>query len=415
MAQVWLTTAVVCVLCCLSVLRACKWDPATESDQGLDIGIINDGIPYITDLLEILDTEQCQKACCEREDCHLALIGFPADGHQICHLVNCMKDGKDVCVLTKSTQFQVYRKIQETAEEEHQGEAEVRALNTTDHCHYPFSVGKCRASFPRFYYDITDQTCKVFIYGGCSGNDNNFSSKEEWAVLEDPNSAAQGSRMSSSENIDDVEPKALPEMSSEEFQEKCLASADTGPCRASIKRFYYSNGACQAFTYGGCQGNQNNYDTEQSCMNTCTVKVITKNQTSTDAFEAKCVVPSDSGPCRAAFRKFYFDASTQSCKPFVYGGCKGNLNRYSSEEECMSACSESDGGHEEHGHSKDRRLTPAFLITLAIISALLLVGLMLITIRRRAHLHFTILDDKEELLPAEEQVCYEQLPKQITN
>lgn len=40
-------------------------------------------------------------------------------------------------------------------------------------------VGSCRAAFPKYYYDVTNQTCKLFIYGGCNGNGNNFYSQEE--------------------------------------------------------------------------------------------------------------------------------------------------------------------------------------------------------------------------------------------
>ena len=55
---------------------------------------------------------------------------------------------------------------------------------------------------------------------------------------------------------------------------------------------------------------------------------------STDA----CMVPSDSGPCRAAFNLFYFDPSTSSCQSFIYGGCQGNSNRYGTLDECMARC-----------------------------------------------------------------------------
>lgn len=131
MAQVFFTVSVVAFFCCLTVINACNWDPDTEINQGLDPESFNDNAPYLTNLSEISDAEQCQRACCEREDCQLALIGSPADGPLECYLVNCVKDGRDVCVLSQSTQFQVYRKIPETAEEEQKNEAEVRTLNTT--------------------------------------------------------------------------------------------------------------------------------------------------------------------------------------------------------------------------------------------------------------------------------------------
>ncbi|XP_016144196.1 four-domain proteases inhibitor-like [Sinocyclocheilus grahami] len=179
MAQVCLTASIVGFLCCLSVLNACKWDLDTELEQGLDISSFDNGAAYLADQPEISDAEQCQNACCERDDCQLAVIGTPADGRPECRLVSCMKDGKDVCVLTQSTQFKVYRKILDSADQKTQIAAEVRSVNTTDHCRLPSVVGNCRAAFPRFYYDVISQTCKQFVYGGCGGNDNNFNSQEE--------------------------------------------------------------------------------------------------------------------------------------------------------------------------------------------------------------------------------------------
>ncbi|KAL0174119.1 hypothetical protein M9458_030087, partial [Cirrhinus mrigala] len=49
--------------------------------------------------------------------------------------------------------------------------------------------------------------------------------------------------------------------------------------------------------------------------------------------------------------------------------------------------------------------------TLAIMSAVLLVGLILIAVRRNSQKGLLILDDKEELLPEDEQVSFEKLPK----
>ncbi|KAK3099596.1 hypothetical protein FSP39_006796 [Pinctada imbricata] len=44
------------------------------------------------------------------------------------------------------------------------------------------------------------------------------------------------------------------------------------------------------------------------------------------------------GKCKAMFKNFYFDSSQSECVPFIYGGCGGNDNRFSSLEECEDAC-----------------------------------------------------------------------------
>ncbi|KAG7263021.1 hypothetical protein CRUP_016796 [Coryphaenoides rupestris] len=49
----------------------------------------------------------------------------------------------------------------------------------TDACRRPKVVGSCRAFLPRFYYDVSTQRCRGFIYGGCENNGNNFPSQEE--------------------------------------------------------------------------------------------------------------------------------------------------------------------------------------------------------------------------------------------
>jgi hypothetical protein len=48
-----------------------------------------------------------------------------------------------------------------------------------DRCSQPVETGHCRAMFPRYAFNATSQRCEEFVYGGCSGNDNNFDSLEE--------------------------------------------------------------------------------------------------------------------------------------------------------------------------------------------------------------------------------------------
>ena len=50
-----------------------------------------------------------------------------------------------------------------------------------------------------------------------------------------------------------------------------------------------------------------------------------------------CDQPAAQGPCRAAQRSWFFDATAGDCKPFLYGGCQGNANRFSTFDECAAA------------------------------------------------------------------------------
>ncbi len=52
----------------------------------------------------------------------------------------------------------------------------------------------------------------------------------------------------------------------------------------------------------------------------------------------ECGGPPDSGVCDAYAPSWYHDPSSGICRPFVYGGCGGNKNRYPTLEACNQAC-----------------------------------------------------------------------------
>ncbi|KAL6484925.1 hypothetical protein MHYP_G00069700 [Metynnis hypsauchen] len=56
----------------------------------------------------------------------------------------------------------------------------------------------------------------------------------------------------------------------------CWAPARRGPCRAKLPRWYFvaEMGRCTPFTFGGCGGNRNNFESEEYCMAVCSSSVL---------------------------------------------------------------------------------------------------------------------------------------------
>lgn len=55
-------------------------------------------------------------------------------------------------------------------------------------------------------------------------------------------------------------------------------------------------------------------------------------------YTAVCEQAEERGPCEGSFRRWHFNKETDSCEPFVFGGCKGNKNNFVSEEACKYQC-----------------------------------------------------------------------------
>ncbi|GJQ76338.1 hypothetical protein Trydic_g2060 [Trypoxylus dichotomus] len=190
-------------------------------------------------------------------------------------------------------------------------------------CELPADVGDCSDYVSRYYYDTKHKACKHFYYGGCGGNKNNFIS--EGACL-------ARCRDGLPETEEPPQPPAevthAPTEGPEPFRiEYCYLPPEVGPCRKAEARWHYSNdGTCRQFTYGGCEGNKNNFKTSDECSQMC------------GNAEDVCNLPMTTGPCHADYPAYYYNKTTNTCELFTHGGCIVHGNKFTDLESCERRC-----------------------------------------------------------------------------
>ncbi|XP_051018773.1 kunitz-type protease inhibitor 2 [Acomys russatus] len=119
------------------------------------------------------------------------------------------------------------------------------------------------------------------------------------------------------------------------------------------------------------------------------------------SYEEYCVPKAVTGPCRAAFPRWYYDQEKSSCDRFIFGGCHGNKNNHLSQEECMQRCS----GKQMHPvltpGTKAVVLVGLFLMVLILLLGASVVCLVRVARRRQERALRTVWstgDDKEQLV-----------------
>ncbi|XP_069602888.1 kunitz-type protease inhibitor 2 [Ranitomeya imitator] len=338
-----------------------------ELVEGFGLGNLEHPSQFGVKVLERTEDEEgeraCWSRCCETDGCDLAVI---SDG--TCHLVRCNVKGFNMCELSEQEGARTFRRPDAGAQP-----------TLDDFCLPQKETGPCRAYFVRWWYDAESETCKNFTYGGCPVNLNNHAGEEECM------NKCQG--VKGVQHNDTEAPHSEPIRSAATVPEFCSGPGVTGNCRAAFTRWYYDveSQSCQMFIYGGCGGSTNNHISEQDCMAKCTADAPKPEPAKVHSpekgdFKEYCAAPSYTGPCRAAFKRWYYDASTGTCQTFVFGGCKPKRNNYMTETECKNMCSgrtEDDDEFADHSvvhHSLSAVVLPILLALLAAI----LIGVMIL-------------------------------------
>uniref|UniRef100_A0A1S4GDA2 Papilin n=1 Tax=Anopheles gambiae TaxID=7165 RepID=A0A1S4GDA2_ANOGA len=169
-------------------------------------------------------------------------------------------------------------------------------------CALPKDKGPCHNYTVKHFFDVEYGGCGRFWYGGCEGNNNRFDSAEECKnICETPTG-----------------------------KDVCHLPKISGPCTGHYNMWYYDaeRNMCAQFTYGGCLGNANRFESQEECKALCSV----------DDSKPPCEQPMEAGPCNGTFERWYYDKETDACHPFYFGGCKGNKNNYPTEASCGYHC-----------------------------------------------------------------------------
>ncbi|XP_006073125.1 kunitz-type protease inhibitor 1 isoform X1 [Bubalus bubalis] len=196
---------------------------------------------------------------------------------------------------------------------------------TEEYCLASRKVGRCRGSFPRWYYDPTEQICKSFVYGGCLGNKNNYLREEECKLA---CRNVQGGPLRSSVGAQVTFPQGP---SAERHHPVC-----SGSCHSS--KFRCGDGCC-IDSFLEC-------DDTPDCPDASDEATCEKYTRDFDKLQrihfpgdkGHCVDLPDTGLCSESIPRWYYNPFTEHCARFTYGGCYGNKNNFEEEEQCLESC-----------------------------------------------------------------------------
>ncbi|XP_028669896.2 WAP, Kazal, immunoglobulin, Kunitz and NTR domain-containing protein [Erpetoichthys calabaricus] len=109
----------------------------------------------------------------------------------------------------------------------------------------------------------------------------------------------------------------------------CMAEVDRRVCGEQHVDWYYDSkrAGCLTFTFGGCNGSRNHFETYEECHATCHRNGMNI-----------CNLPAVQGPCKSWEARWAYNSLMKQCQAFVYGGCQGNGNNFRSQEECEDNC-----------------------------------------------------------------------------
>ncbi|KAE9548964.1 hypothetical protein FO519_007832, partial [Halicephalobus sp. NKZ332] len=269
----------------------------------------------------------------------------------------------------------------------------------SDPCSLPFAPGDGEEKLTRYYFDSNLRRCTKFTYAGKYGNVNNFETLSQCQMKcpefqnpcpsGDPAQAPGGGILFCSSERQTCPTSYWCHIGANLESTVCCPNADSDPCLSGmsvgsgphkLSRFYFNQHTrqCLQFTYTGYLGSQNSFRSIKECENKCPVfkspcpgtqenplvavtRCSAQNPQSCPSGywchiggtpdSSACCPGASFDPCRlprsqgvvektGPYTRWYFDMKSRSCKPFQYGGTRGNENNFLTKEDCAQRCPE---------------------------------------------------------------------------
>ncbi|KAF1747273.1 hypothetical protein GCK72_023735 [Caenorhabditis remanei] len=261
-------------------------------------------------------------------------------------------------------------------------------------CDLSLEVGQGVEKLERWFFDGGIQMCRPFVYKGMKGNSNNFLTKQSCrqACKEmnpcgygDPLVDTAGERIlcTGGQRVDSCPTNSYCHVGSSALTTLCCPKRKIDPCDQAVEegtgsedlpRWFFDRkqNRCAPFTYGGVAGNENNFISQNTCMDACPeyrnycphgIPLIESSTVTSCGIDKGCpegfichmssefnvsiccqdpmdfcLSARDSGPCNNFEKRYGYDANTDTCVEYQYGGCEGTLNNFHSLQRCTEIC-----------------------------------------------------------------------------